>query len=97
MKRLFITLFVSLLFALSSAAQNGIWQWMTEMQNTAASPKYKHPVAYLWIPQNCKEVKALIIAQHNMEEVSILEDLSFRKEMARLGVAELWICPRYNL
>ena len=97
MKRLFITLFASLLFALSSAAQNGIWQWMTEMQNTAASPKYKHPVAYLWIPQNCKEVKALIIAQHNMEEVSILEDLSFRKEMARLGVAELWICPRYNL
>lgn len=83
--------------AITSSAQDDIWQWMTEVRNTSENPKYQHPAAYLWIPDDCREVKALIVAQHNMEEISILEDPGFRKEMKKLGVAELWICPRYNL
>lgn len=97
MKHILTILIASMMTLQSMHAQNSVWQWMTDITNTSASPKYRHPVAYLWIPQDCLEVKALIVAQHNMEEISILEDTSFRNEMARLGVAQLWICPRYNL
>ena len=82
---------------LPAAAQDGVWQWMADIRNTAAKPKYEHPVAYLWIPGHCRSVKAIVVSQHNMEEISILEDKDFRQEMGRLGVAELWICPRFNL
>lgn len=97
MKKAIITLALLALSIAGVHAQNGVWQWMVDIQNTSKAPKYKHPTAYLWIPENCREVKAVIVAQHNMEEISILEDEHFRKEMSRLGVAELWICPRYNL
>lgn len=97
MRKYIIAFIVLALSCLAASAQDGIWQWKTDLHNTSKAPKYKHPVAYLWIPENCREVKAIIVSQHNMEEISILEDKDFRKEMGRLGVAELWICPRYNL
>ena len=94
----FLTTFLlTLILSVAATAQNGVWQWTVDMENFSASPKYKHPVAYLWVPENCRNVKALIVAQHNMEEISILENESFRERMSRLGVAELWICPRFNL
>ena len=96
MKRLLVTTLFWVV-ALSLSAQTAVWQWSTEVPNTSAHPKYAHPQAYLWIPSTCQEVKALIVAQHNMEEISILEDDGFRERMAELGVAELWICPRFNL
>ena len=96
MKRMLVTTLFWVV-ALSLSAQTAVWQWSTEVPNTSAHPKYAHPQAYLWIPSTCQEVKALIVAQHNMEEISILEDDGFRERMAELGVAELWICPRFNL
>ena len=78
-------------------AQTGIWQWAVEVPNTAANPAYSHPEAYLWIPPDCQEIKALVVAQHNMEEISILEDTGFRNALGESSVAELWICPRFNL
>ncbi len=97
MRRLLAVLFAGVLAIHPALAQDGVWQWMTDLHNTSSSPKYAHPAAYLWIPEDCREVKALIVAQHNMEEISILENEAFRDEMRKLGVAELWICPRYNL
>ena len=96
MKRMLVTTLFWVV-ALSLSAQTAVWQWSTEVPNTSAHPKYAHPQAYLWIPPTCREVNALIVAQHNMEEISILEDDGFRERMAELGVAELWICPRFNL
>lgn len=90
-------LLLAMVFSAVASAQNGVWQWAVDMENHSVAPKYRHPVAYLWVPENCRSVKALLVAQHNMEEISILENEAFRKKMARLGVAELWICPRFNL
>lgn len=90
-------LLLAMVFSAVASAQNGVWQWAVDMENHSVAPKYRHPVAYLWVPENCRNVKALLVAQHNMEEISILEYEGFRKRMAKLGVAELWICPRFNL
>lgn len=78
-------------------AQNGVWQWATAVKNYSSKKTAAPSTAYLWIPENCRKVRAVIVAQHNMEEISILEDEGFRKQMSRLGVAEVWVCPRFNL
>lgn len=40
--------------------------------------------------------KALLVAQHNMEEISILEDQAFRQRMAEMDGAQVWVCPSFN-
>lgn len=43
--------------------------------------------------ENCKQVRAVIIGQHNMTEETIFEHPEFRKNMGKLGIAEIWITP----
>lgn len=78
-------------------AQTGIWQWSISVHNFSKSPQHPHSKAYLWIPETCNQIRAVIIAQHNMEEISILEDKGFRDRMAKLNIAEVWVCPAFNL
>lgn len=97
MKHLILSLLYSCLLSLATAdAQTGIWQWSIPVRNYSVKPKNPHVQAYLWIPEKCKDVKAVLVAQHNMEEISILEDKEFRQRMAELGVAQVWVCPSFN-
>ena len=67
------------------------WQWSVPVNGQ------KGPVrAYLWIPADCKKVRGVILAQHNMEEISILLNPGFRKTMAEIGFAEVWVSPSFN-
>ena len=97
MKKAILMAALLLTAAQAVPGQNAVWQWSEAVPNTSRHPKYAHPQAYLWISSDCREVRSIVVSQHNMEEISILEDPLFRKEMGALGVAELWICPRFNL
>ncbi|MDP4276207.1 MAG: hypothetical protein Q8914_01105 [Bacteroidota bacterium] len=68
------------------------WQWSVLVPGVENKAR-----AFLWIPSNCKQVHGLILAQHNMEELSILENPIFRKEMTKLGFAEIWVSPSPNV
>lgn len=70
-----------------------VWQWSVPVGKSGDSQSR----AWLWIPPDCKAVKAVIFAQQNMEEQSILENPKFRKEMGKLGIAEVWVSPGYDL
>ncbi|WP_183580580.1 hypothetical protein HDF18_26140 [Mucilaginibacter sp. X5P1] len=97
-KRLFFYLFYPLAFLLSvpdARAQQSNWQWSVPVSHTQYVQVPSR--AYLWIPVDCKKIKAVIFAQNNMEEQSVLENTIFRKAMARLGVAEVWVSPAYDL
>jgi hypothetical protein len=76
-------------------AKGAVWQWsvFVKPRSTNQDPSR----AFLWIAPGCKQVKAVIFAQNNMEEQSILEDPGFRTEMGKLGVAEIWVSPAFNL
>ena len=78
-----------------TAAQSAEWQWSTivrgGLQNQGRSR------AYLWIPPDCEQVRAVVFAQHNMEEESILENPIFRKALAEVKFAEIWCAPRWDL
>ena len=76
--------------------KTGIWQWSVPVRNFSTHPKNPESRAYLWIPSQCEQVKAILVAQHNMEEISILEDEVFRQRMAELDVAQIWVCPSFN-
>jgi hypothetical protein len=66
------------------------WQWSTQVTGVGNSDFTR---AFLWVPTNCKQIRGIILAQHNMEEISILENPLFRKAMAEIGFAEIWVSP----
>jgi hypothetical protein len=88
-------LHICLLFNTVVIAQNAVWQWSVPVKGTKDNAGKAR--AFLWIPPDCKKVKAFIFAQNNMEEQSILENPDFRKEMGKLGIAEVWVSPAYDL
>jgi hypothetical protein len=75
----------------TSAAE---WQWSVLVRNSREYPGEAR--AFLWIPQNCERVRGVVLAQHNMEEISILENPGFRAALAQLNFAEVWVSPRFD-
>jgi len=69
------------------------WQWSVGVHG---GKDHKDTRAWLWIPPSCSKVRAVIVAQNNMEELSILENGRFRQRMGELGFAEVWISPMFD-
>jgi hypothetical protein len=69
-----------------------VWQWSVPVRaaRNAASR------AFLWIPPDCKQVRAVVMAQNNMEEQSIVEYPAFREEMSKLSFAIIWVSPSFD-
>lgn len=63
------------------------WQWSVPMGNGRA---------FLWIPPNCKQVRAVVVGQNNMIEQGILEHPIFRKTLADENIAEVFIAPPFD-
>jgi len=80
-----------LIFVLLSLAATGcraaVWQYSVPM------PQTKEQRAYLWIPQNCKHVRGLIVGLQNMLERSMFEDPTIRRAAAASDLAIVWIAP----
>jgi hypothetical protein len=79
-----LSLFLASLTGMTSPTLAADWQWSVPMT---------HGRAWLWIPPDCKQVRAVIVGQHNMIEQGIFEDAGMRKNLADLGIAEVWIAP----
>lgn len=92
MKKYFLVVLLSL-FMQTIRVAAAPWQWSVEIKELISEETNAHPSAYLWIPENCKQVRAVIIGQHNMTEETIFEHPEFRKNMGKLGIAEIWITP----
>jgi hypothetical protein len=88
LKHLLIGLLVGLSLAFARAAE---WQWSREVENGNSPAR-----AFLWIPPDCKQVRAVVFAQNNMIEEGILQHAQFRGELSRLGIAELFVAPFFD-
>ena len=91
MKFKFIILFCLSFIGLSAYSQ--VWQWSVKVNATISTETNDHPQAFLWIPENCKQVKGIVFGQHNMIEEGILEQEYFRKVMTELNFAVVWVTP----
>jgi len=80
-----------LFFPLCSMAQE--WQWSVPVNGGRDHASAR---AWLWIPPDCKKVRAVVVAQNNMEELSILENAGFRHALSDLGLAEVWVSPAFD-
>ena len=89
MFRCIILLLLSLAYGTGFAQ---VWQWSVGVQNARTAGAR----AFLWVPEDCRKIKAVIVAQNNMEEQSILESPLFRSEMGKLGFAEIWVSPFFD-
>lgn len=70
-----------------------VWQWSAPVPAVVSPETNDQPRAYLWIPPNCRQVRAVVVGQHNMLEEGVLEHPRLRQELARLGMAEVWVTP----
>jgi hypothetical protein len=73
-----------LFLSLVSPAWVTVWQWSVPDGQARA---------YLWIPDNCQQVRAVVVANHNMIEQGILEHPTMRQTLTDLGFAEVWVVP----
>ena len=69
-----------------------VWQWSVPVQKARNAASR----AFLWIPPGCKRVKAVVVTQNNMEELSIVENDVFRKAMQDLSFAIVWVSPSFD-
>ncbi len=86
-----------LLCACTLWAHGAVWQWSAQVPGYVSPETGKAPRAFLWIPEDCRQVRAVVVGMHNMSEEGIFEHPTFRKQMSRLGVAELWITPGLDM
>jgi hypothetical protein len=97
MKRIFLFATVALAMLSPVAVRAADYQWSVSLQGVKPGETPEPPRAFLWIPPQCRQVRAVVLCQHNMEEELILENPSFRKTLAELGVAEVWVTPGFQL
>ncbi|MDR3459777.1 MAG: hypothetical protein P4N60_20300 [Verrucomicrobiae bacterium] len=69
------------------SARAADWQWSVPMGKGRA---------FLWIPPECKQLRAVVVAQNNMIELGILEHPDFRKTLAEEGIGEVFIAPPFE-
>ena len=63
------------------------WQWSVPMGKGRA---------FLWVPPQCKQLRAVVVGQNNMIEMGILEHPAFRKTLANEGIGEVFIAPPFE-
>ncbi len=76
--------------------QAAVWQWSAPVESVVSDETKAHPRAYLWIPEDCREVRGVVLGQHNMLEEGVLEHPAFRKALAEIGLATVWVTPAFN-
>ncbi|WP_338874708.1 hypothetical protein WBJ53_03725 [Spirosoma sp. SC4-14] len=88
--------FFGIVLSLYQPARAQVWQWSVPVQSVSSPETNDHPQAFLWIPDNCRYVRGVVVGQQNMLEEGIFEHPDFRKTMTRLGLAIVWVTPMFN-
>jgi hypothetical protein len=81
----------------SPFVQSQVWQWSVDIDGVVSNETNAAPVAFLWIPEKCKQVRGVVVGQHNMLEEGILEHKEFRKALSDIDFAEIWVTPGLDL
>ena len=97
MKKTILFIYIHVFLFTNLQAQDAVYQWSASIKSLISNETKKHPNAFLWIPENCKQVCAVVLGQHNMTEETIFEHPEFRKEMAKLGIAIVWVSPGFDM
>lgn len=50
------------------------WQWSVSIPGVISQETGGHPRAFLYIPEDCRQVKAVMVGNHNMCEETLFEN-----------------------
>ena len=97
-KSFFVLLLLSCLTTgkVLATGSSGMYRWTVELRGYISPETGKAPNVYLWMPEGCEKVKAVMVSQQNMAEEALFKMPSFRRQMAELGVALLWVAPAFS-
>lgn len=96
-KRLsFLTSCLFLLTSVMAVGRSGMYQYSVSLTGFISEETGKSPTAYLWIPDGCQQVKAVILAQQNMTEEMLYKMPSFQQRMKALDIALVWVAPWFS-
>ena len=84
---------IMLLLFFSPCLRAGEWQWSVTLDGFVSNETNRNPTAFLWIPADCMQIKAIIVGQHNMSEETLFDNPLFREKMQKLGIGFVWITP----
>jgi hypothetical protein len=91
MKKYNLLILIVLLGTVSTQAN--IYQWSVKLDGFVSDETRDNPDAFLWIPDNCMQVKAILVSQQNMCEETLFDHPRFRETMTDLDFAIIWIVP----
>ena len=94
--KIFFYLLVAWGLVLFSNANAAVYQWSVTLPTIVSSETNSHPTAYLWIPEHCNQVRAVVFGQHNMCEETLFDHPDFREKLSELGFAIVWLTPGIN-
>ena len=91
-------LILTLFFFLSANAvgRSGIYQHSVALTGYVSPETGKAPTAYLWIPEECQTLKAVVMAQQNMTEEMLFKNEAFREKMKTLDIGLIWVAPWFS-
>lgn len=96
MRKLFAYILLLTSTAIYAVGASGMYQWSVALTGCVSNETGKAPISYLWIPEGCQKVKAVVFAQQNMTEEMIFKMPIFQKRMQELGVAMIWVAPWFT-
>lgn len=70
-----------------------VYLWSVKLDSHISTETKENPDAFLWIPDNCKKVKAVVVSQQNMCDETLFDHPRFREAMTELGFGIIWIAP----
>jgi hypothetical protein len=73
-----------------------VWQWLIPTTAPVSGETGESPRAFLWIPEDCDTVRAVVFGQHNMCEEPIFNHPAFRKTLSEIGFAIVWVTPGFE-
>lgn len=98
MKRIIFLFFIlhASFFTAFAVGASGIYQYSVALTGYVSTETGKAPTAYLWIPEGCQQVKAVMLAQQNMTEEMLYKNETFRERMKALDLALVWVAPWFS-
>ena len=97
MKRLIIIAIVLLgSLSIKAVGPSGMYQWSVALTGYVSTETGKAPNAYLWIPEGCRNVKAVMLAQQNMTEEALFKNTRFQKRLQKMGIGLVWVAPWFS-
>ncbi len=88
--------FAFILAALEPVARASEYQWSVPVDAVLTTETGKPARAWLWIPPSTRQVRAVIVGQHNLLEETVFDNAIIRQAAADNDMAIVWASPAFD-